>query len=148
MARKEKTVTITAAGRDAGKVFHITEMSAVAAEAWGTRALLALARSGVDLPDNIAEMGLAGIAVVGVKALGGLNYEDAKPLLAEMLACVQAVPDPSRGMVRRALIDDDTEEVATLLQLRQEVVNLHVDFFTNGALRKKVAAEAVKAATS
>lgn len=140
--RKEKSVTIDgpAGSRDIGKVFWLTEMSAVQAEAWGTRALLALARSGVELPDDFMSMGLAGIAIVGVKALGGLDYETAKPLLAEMLACVQAVPNPANPTVRRALIDDDTEEVATLLFLRREIVNLHVDFFTSGALRTQATA--------
>ncbi len=134
MARKEKTVVIEAEGRDKGKHFLLTEMSAVKGEAWAMRALLAIARGGVDLPDGVQQMGLAGIAVVGVQQLGKIHYAEAEPLLAEMLACVQAIPDPARPMIRRALVEDDTEEIATLLQLRKEILGLHLDFFTNAAL--------------
>lgn len=140
MARKEKTVLVTTEGRDLNKTFHITEMAAAESEEWAMRALLALARSGVELPDDFMSRGLAGIAVVGVQALGGLDYDVAKPLLAQMMACVQVVPDPTRPVVRRALIDDDIEEVSTRLFLRKEVLNLHIDFFTIGALRTSAAA--------
>lgn len=134
MARKEKTVVITAQNRDAGKHFLLTEMPARQGEAWGMRALLALARGGVDIPEEMMSAGLAGFAVIGVKALGNLDYATAEPLLAEMLAQVQIVPDPSRPMIRRALIDDDTEEVSTLLTLRREILELHVQFFTDAGL--------------
>lgn len=134
MARKEKTVVIEAEGRDKGKHFVLTEMSAVKGEAWAMRALLAIARGGVDLPEGVQQMGLAGIAVVGVQQLGKINYAEAEPLLAEMLGCVQAIPDPARPMIRRALVEDDTEEIPTLLHLRKEILGLHLDFFTNAAL--------------
>jgi hypothetical protein len=45
-----------------------------------------------------------------------------------MLACVQIIPDASRPMVRRALVEDDIEEVTTLLRLREEVLSLHTGF--------------------
>lgn len=140
MARKEKTVIIDRPGRDQGKHFLLTEMSARQGEAWGMRALLALANGGVDIPDDIAGAGLAGLAVMGVKALGNLHYDAAEPLLAEMLAQVQAIPDPMRPTVRRPLIDDDTEEVSTLLTLRREILELHIDFFTDAGLFAKARA--------
>lgn len=139
--RKEKTVTIAAEGRDKGKVFHLTELPTWQGEAWGTRALMALGAKGIELPDNWATMGLAGIAVVGVKALAGLDYEVARPLLVEMLECVQAVPDPNKPHVRRKLIEDDTEEIATMFLLRKEILTLHIDFFTSASLRNAVAQE-------
>lgn len=138
--RKEKVVQITSAGRDNGKLFYLREMPATRAEAWGTRALLALARGGVELPDDFMSRGIAGIAIVGVKALGGMEYDMAKPLLEEMLQCVQAVPNPSNPLIRRPLVEDDTEEVATILFLRKEIINLHVDFFTNGVLQNQASA--------
>jgi len=46
MARKTATVTISAEGRDKGKTFFLTEMSAERSEEWGERALLALVRGG------------------------------------------------------------------------------------------------------
>jgi hypothetical protein len=132
--RKTKTVTITAKGRDQHKQFFLTEMSAEQGEAWGMRALLALARSGVDLPEDFLSMGLAGMAIVGVQALAGLQWAEAKPLLAEMMDCVTIIPDPARPEVKRPRVEDDIEEISTLLLLRKEMIGLHLDFFMDGDL--------------
>lgn len=134
MARKSIVVTIDAEGRDQGKVFTIREMPASQAEKWAMRALFAMSKSGVQIPDDIAKSGLAGIAAVGLKALEGINFYEAEPLLDEMFACIQIMPNPSKPKVVRALIEDDTEEVATRLRLRKEVLALHVDFFILAAL--------------
>lgn len=131
MARKTATINIDAAGRDNGKVFIITEMSAMAAEEWAGRALFAMMNSGVDIPENIANAGLAGVAALGIASLTKVSFDAAKPLLDEMLDCVKIQPSPN---VVRDLIGDDIEEVATLLTLRKEVLNLHLSFFTDGAL--------------
>ena len=48
MARKEIEITIEE-GRDAGKTFKITEMPAVPADRWVTRALCLLGKSKTDL---------------------------------------------------------------------------------------------------
>src|SRR3954449_6524728 len=128
MARKELTLTIDTPGRDVNKTFFIREMSATKAERWATRALLALLKSGIEIPDDIAQAGLAGVAAMGLRAFGGIDFADAEPLLAEMLSCVQVIPDASRPMVKRALIEDDIEEVSTLLRLREEVLSLHTGF--------------------
>jgi hypothetical protein len=133
MARQTKTVNITAKGRDKGKAFLLTEMPAAKAEKWAARAFLALAKAGVDIPENIASAGLAGIASVGLKALGGMDFPDAELLLDEMWTCIQIIPDPSRPEVVRALIEDDIEEVTTRLLLRKEVFTLHTSFFTTAA---------------
>jgi hypothetical protein len=128
MARRTATVTIDAEGRDKGKAFLLTEMSASQAERWAARAMLALARNGVEIPEGIASAGLAGVAAIGIRALGGMAFDDAEPLLADMMACVQAIPDPARPNVSRYLIEDDIEEVATRLRLRMEVFTLHTGF--------------------
>lgn len=128
MARKTATIKIDAQGRDFGKTFIITELSAMAAEEWAGRALFAMMNSGVEIPDNIAKAGLAGVAALGIASLTKISFDAAKPLLDEMLTCVQIQPSPK---VIRALIDDDIEEVATLLTLRKEVFNLHLSFFTD-----------------
>jgi hypothetical protein len=128
MARKTLTVTIDAPGRDQGKVFTLREMPASQAEKWAARALLALARSGVEIPDNIASAGLAGIAYLGIKAFAGLRFDDAEPLLDEMFRCITFVPDPMRPNIVRGLIEDDIEEVATRIKLRAELFTLHTGF--------------------
>ncbi|WP_447921063.1 hypothetical protein [Achromobacter aegrifaciens] len=127
MARKQMAVIIGAEGRDQGKVFILTELSAYDAEDWAGRALFALMNAGVEIPDNIAEAGLAGVAAMGIKAIAKLPFDSAKPLLDKMMDCVRIQPSPA---VTRELISNDIEEVATLLTLRKKVLGLHLDFFT------------------
>jgi len=55
-----------------------------------------------------------------------IPFEAAKPLLDEMMGCVQIVPSPN---VKRPLIEDDIEEVKTRLMLRKAIWDLHMDFF-------------------
>ena len=126
--RKTATIVIDAPGRDHGKVFLLQEMPAMKAEKWAIRAFLALARNGVEIPDDLASAGLAGIAAMGIKAFGGMTYADVEPLVDEMFTCVSIIPDATRPQVVRALITDDIDEIATLLHLRKEVFALHVDF--------------------
>ncbi|VEB99938.1 Uncharacterised protein [Cedecea lapagei] len=133
MARKELYYTVEGKGRDKGKVFHITEMPASQAEWWAIRAGLAMAKGGVNLPDNFSDLGMAGMAKVGLEMVAKIPVEDARPLLEELMSCVQAVPNPSDRSIKRGLIEDDTEEVSTRLKLRTEVLKLHVDFLTAAA---------------
>ncbi|MBO1014940.1 hypothetical protein IPU70_15370 [Achromobacter sp. SD115] len=130
MARKQTTLTIGAEGRDKGKVFILTELSAYEAEEWAGRALFSLMNAGVEIPDNIAEAGLAGVAAMGMKAIAKLPFDSAKPLLDKMMDCVQIQPSPN---VTRELMSGDVEEVATLFTLRKKVLGLHLDFFTAAA---------------
>ncbi|AYO37442.1 MULTISPECIES: hypothetical protein [Serratia] len=129
MARKEKYITIESENRDQGKAFHVKEMPASQAEWWAMRALMAMGRGGVEIPDNIRNMGMAAMAVEGLKAISKIPPEEARPLLDELMMCVQAVPNPADKSVVRPLIESDIEEVATRLNLRAEVFKLHVDFF-------------------
>jgi hypothetical protein len=127
MPRRIVTVTITAEGRDKGKQFILREMSAEDAEAWGTRALLAIVRGGgPNVSEETVSMGLAGLAVLGIGSLGAVQYDELKPLLKEMMGCV-TVQTPS-GVERVMNGQDDIEEIATLLQLRKELLELHVGF--------------------
>lgn len=136
MARRTVDVTISAEGRDAGKVFRLTEMTASQAERWATRALLALGRSGVDIPEDVAQSGFAGVVAIGIRAFAGIPWELAEPLLGEMFTCVSIMPDPSRPTVIRALIEDDIEEIGTRLVLREEVIALHSGFSISALLSK------------
>ncbi|MBG0644805.1 hypothetical protein I4P28_20970 [Enterobacter kobei] len=133
MARKELYYTVEDEGRDNGKKFYIREMSATQAEWWAIRAILAMANNGINLPDNLSDMGMAGMAKVGLEMVAKIPPEDARPLLDELMKCVQAVPNPDDLNIKRPLIDDDTEEVITRLKLRGEVFKLHVDFLTAAA---------------
>ncbi|EFE93994.1 hypothetical protein [Serratia odorifera] len=129
MARKEKFITIENEGRDHGKMFHVTEMSASQAEWWAMRALMAMGRGGVEIPENLRSMGMAAMAMEGLKAISKIPADEAKPLLDELMGCVQAVPNPADKTVVRPMIESDIEEILTRLNLRAEVFKLHVDFF-------------------
>ena len=95
MARNTLNYTVTDEGRDKGKTFVLTEMPASRAEAWAMRAILALLANNVELPDGFERLGMAGMAEVGIKALSGLKWDVAEPLLSEMWDCVQIMPDPT-----------------------------------------------------
>jgi hypothetical protein len=73
-------------------------------------------------------MGMAGMAEIGIRALSGLKWEVAEPLLAEMWSCVQIMPDPSKTHLVRNLIEEDIEEITTRVKLRAEVWKLHTGF--------------------
>lgn len=127
--RKTLTLTIAHEGRDKGKQYFLTEMSAMRAEKWAARVLIGLVNSGLELSDDEAASGMAGLASVmdrgSFKFAGrGISFFEFEPLLDEMLGCVQ-IAEPK---VTRALTEDDVEEVATLLHLRSEVLKLHTGF--------------------
>lgn len=128
--RKKTQHTITDEGRDKSKVFLLTEMSASKGEAWAMRCLLALAAGNVEMPDDWDSLGMAGLAEIGIKAVSGLKWDVAEPLLAEMMECVQIIPDTRNMQVIRPLIEDDIEEIKTRLSLRMEVWKLHMDFLS------------------
>lgn len=138
MARKTVRVVIDAEGRDFGKIFILTEMSAAQAERWALRALSALVASGVEIPDDVAKMGLAAVARMGVQAFGGIDFAKMEPLLVEMFACVAIQPGTDPNIVRQQLVEEDIEEVATRIKLRAELFKLHMDFL-------KVAAQSTPA---
>lgn len=138
--RKTKFTSITRAGRDSGKKFLLTEMSALRADKWATRLLMAMVEAGVELPTDIYETGMAGVAAVGFKAVLTMKFDTAEMLLDELMTCVEIVPDPNKTEVRRGLIGDDIEEVATLMILRSEVFELHTGFSIAGALSHLITA--------
>lgn len=128
MARKETTF-VADTGRDAGKQFVITEMSASQAENWAFRVILAVGNAGIEVPEGLASQGMAGLMAIGYMNLLKIPFDAAKPLLDDMMGCVQIVPSAN---IRRALIEEDIEEVVTRLQLRKAVWGLHMDFFLDG----------------
>lgn len=134
MARTTVNYTVTDDNRDHGKTFVITEMPASQGEAWAARALLALMGSGVQMPEGFEHAGMAGMAELGIKALAGLKWEVAEPLLAEMFECIKIMPDPSKPQVVRNLIEQDIEEITTRVKLRTEVWKLHTGFLKAAAL--------------
>lgn len=133
MARKTLIYTVQDEGRDFSKSFLITEMAASQAERWAIRAFLAIAKGGIELPDGIEHTGMAGLAKVGLGMLMQIPFEMAEPLLDEMMTCVQFLPHATNHSVKRPLMEDDIEEVATRIKIRKEIFGLHVNFSPAGA---------------
>lgn len=131
--RRETTVAITREGRDQGKSFNIRELPAAQAEEWFSRAIMLLVRAGVDMPPNIFDHGAAGFAAIGIgTALTGLGkapWFEVKPLLDEMMGCLVSFNAPGGASVTvHSQIVGQIEEVATIIQLREEIVSLHLGF--------------------
>jgi len=134
--RRVKDVRIGPEGqRDAGKMFRITEMDADQAETWAMRALLALAKGGIDIGDAVSG-GMQQLAVLGIQSLGKLSFEEVKPLWDDVMTCVTIVPEPSFPENTRTLVHNDIEEVATRIRLRAEVIALHTGFSIPGSSQK------------
>lgn len=127
MARKVSEYTVETEGRDKGKVFVLTEMPAAQAEKWAMRAILAAAKSGIDI-GNAAGMGMQGVAILGISAMTNMAWDEAEPLLDEMMTCVK-IKEQSGA---RELFSEDIEEVSTRFQLRRAVLELHVGFSLAG----------------
>lgn len=136
MAREFIDVTIGDAGRDAGKIFRITEMTAEDAEWWALRtlSLLVEADSTGEL-EKLAHL-MAGetekLSAVGavaiIKLLAKADMYKVRPLWDEMRDCWSIVPQGDRKMAVK-LADNSIEEVSTLLTLRMKTLELHFDFF-------------------
>jgi hypothetical protein len=130
--RREKFITITSdnepgkpENRDKGKTFYIREMGAVQAERWAMRALIAVSGPGASVPNKAGLASLANAKFSLLTMLGNIKWEVAQPLLDEMMACVQRKESPT---CIRTLVEEDIDEVTTLLQLRKEVLELHLGF--------------------
>ena len=134
--RKETTTVITRDGRDKGKTFTLTEMPAIQGDRWARRCLMAMVESGVDIPEEIRSMGMAGVAAMGFKALLTIKFEVAEILMAELLEGVRFVPDPKKAEVIRPLIEDDVEEIMTYSTLRMEMFELCTGFSIAGFLSR------------
>ncbi len=137
--RKTKTVTITAEGRDQGKVFVLYEMSAKNAEEWALRALEAIAQHS-NIPPGLVNAGMLGVFILGLKPVLAAPFSMVKPLLDEMFdRCLSIQPDRDKPEILRGagtaiirsvgpMIDEDTEEVSTRIFLRDQIFELHTGF--------------------
>jgi hypothetical protein len=130
MARKTATYIVESEGRDKGKQFLLTEMAVAKAEDWAIRAMLALGAANVEIPDGALQLGMAALAEIGLKKLFAIDASLIRPLLSELMECVEFVPNPQKPQVKVGypLFESQVEEVKTLLLLKWEVLKLHVDF--------------------
>lgn len=147
--RRQAEITVNdPASRDNGRRYLLTEMPASQAEKFAARCFLALAKSNVNIPEDIKSAGMAGLAVVGFQMLSGLSFGDAESLMDEMMTCVQYSYDAKNPAAVRALIEEDIEEVSTRVRLRSEVFTLHTGFSLADAQSKLISDLAAAAAGS
>lgn len=125
--RKEKEIKIEE-GRDAGKVFKITEMPAFQMDRWATRALIALGKSKRGGIISLGSMSLQDI----FSALADVDYETTEPLLQELLECCAFVKDGQSIVLTKDMVDGIVEDWTTLFKLRMEALALCVGFLERG----------------
>lgn len=131
--RKELVYVVADEGRDKGKRFKITEMSAMDAERFALKAFSGAVRAGMNLPDGLESSGMFALAKLGYPILVAMPYELSEPLFAQLMTCVRIMPNADNANVTRALVgSDDVEEIQTLLKLKKAAYDLHVDFFPDG----------------
>lgn len=135
MARKITTYTVESNDRDKGKKFILTEMSAADAEDWAISALIALGAANVDIPADATSLGMASLAEIGLKKLFAIDPAVLKPLLADLMKCVEYLPDPSKPSVtlKFPMFESQVEEAKTLFLLKWEVLKLHLSFLDAGS---------------
>ena len=111
--KKSKIVTIEQEGRDFGKKFKITEMSARQLEDWTVELVGALINSGLDISDDggITEVAQQ-LGKNGLGFLKNIKIELVKPLYDRLLECVVYLgKDGKENAVSRTLTNDTADEV-------------------------------------
>jgi hypothetical protein len=139
LMRKTENVTVPQdwGGRDAGKVFQVTEAPATQAEKWAWKSIIALKGTSAQIPESLAPLGMVAVAIRGINSFiaSDVPFERIEPLLDELMTCVKIVRDPGArdrmtGLpVATDLVSaDDIEEVRTVAWLRSEVLRIHTNF--------------------
>lgn len=119
-----------------GKTFVVHQMPLLQGDRWANRVILALCKSGIDvssLPSGDGFKGMmdmVGVVNIAIKALGGIEEENAQRLLDELLSTIKLkLPD---GSMRNIILDTDITSIDTLWKLRIEAIKINLDFLTAG----------------
>lgn len=136
---KNKTVTIEK-GRDAGKVFLITEMSSMDADEWAHRLVEQATLSGIDLKDvdvlNLDTKSMKGMIEIGamvISILGRIPYETSRKMKFDILdRCVKIIP--KSGDARICLWDQEIKDFKNFTILAAHAIGIHVDFLEQGEI--------------
>lgn len=132
MARKEIIYIVDAEGRDKGKEFIITEMSAWDADSLAQDIFRAMGDSNYSgIPPDVIAMGCAGLATVGLSVISASSPEVARTLRDRLIDTVDIVisHDGNRNQ-RKVNGSIDFEEVATIRALLDKVFQVNFDFLT------------------
>jgi hypothetical protein len=132
MGRKVETVVAPAfCGRDANKIFVITELPAVQAEKWGWRMFLCVKGTAGFVDDAVARLGMIGVAIRGINTFlaAAVDFSVLEPLLDELFTCVRMIRDPAKlDVITEFKPLMDLEEPVTVGWLRSEVLRVHTGF--------------------
>ncbi|MEQ9910991.1 hypothetical protein [Pectobacterium polaris] len=131
MARKEITFIVEEEGRDKGKEFLITEMSAWDADTLAQDIFRAMGESNyTGIPADVIAMGCAGLATVGLSVISASSPEVSRTMRDRLMATVQIVITHNGDKQVREVKSIDFEEVNTIRTLMDKVFKANFDFLT------------------
>lgn len=129
MARKEVPFIVDDEGRDKGKEFLITEMSAWDADEMAQDIFRAMGESKFsEIPPDVIAMGCAGLATVGLSVISASSPDVARMLRDRLMATVQIIITNNGSQQVRAVKSIDFEEVSTIRQVMDKVFKVNFDF--------------------
>ncbi|WP_213732629.1 hypothetical protein [Citrobacter europaeus] len=132
MARKEITFIVEEEGRDKGKEFLITEMSAWDADSLAQDIFRAMGESNYSsIPADVIAMGCAGLATVGLSVISASSPEVARQLRDRLMSTVDIIiTNDGKRQQRKVNGSLDFEEVSTIRSLLDKVFQVNFDFLT------------------
>lgn len=132
MSRKEIPFIVTDEGRDKGKEFIITEMSAWDADELAQDIFRAMGDSNyTGIPADVIAMGCAGLATVGLSVLSASSPDVSRTLRDRLMSTVQIViTHEGKRKERKVNGTLDFEEVQTIRQVMDQVFKVNFDFLT------------------
>lgn len=131
MARKEITFTATD-GRDEGKEFIITEMSAWDADSLAQDIFRAMGESNyTGIPADVIAMGCAGLATLGLSVISASSPDVAHKLRDRLMSTVEIVITHEGNRNKRKVNGAiDFEEVSTIRTAIDKAFQVNFDFLT------------------
>ncbi len=132
MARKEISFIVEEEGRDKGKEFLITEMSAWDADTLAQDIFRAMGDSNFSqIPADVIAMGCAGLATVGLSVISASSPDVARQLRDRLMSTVDIVITHEGTRQQRKVKGElDFEEVSTIRTLLDKVFQVNFDFLT------------------
>lgn len=132
MARKEIPFIVETEGRDKGKEFLITEMSAWDADTLAQDIFRAMGDSNYSsIPADVIAMGCAGLATVGLSVISASSPEVARQLRDRLMSTVDIViTNDGKRQQRKVNGSLDFEEVSTIRSLLDKVFEINFNFLT------------------
>lgn len=132
MARKEIPFIVEEEGRDKGKEFLITEMSAWDADSLAQDIFRAMGDSNYSsIPADVIAMGCAGLATVGLSVISASSPEVARQFRDRLMSTVDIIiTNDGQRQQRKVNGSLDFEEVSTIRSLLDKVFQVNFDFLT------------------